>query len=527
MDWPDWIKYQVFSSLDFKDLYRCERVCRDWNEYLSSREEGRLVYREANFREVLGAPFHFIDKEKLHLESLALAARRSEPALSELLLELKAEKDGAEARSRGGGQNEQMGGEGREGDSHLLRIRTRGFLKRFYSHNGSLMWPWVLRFNQFKLNLKRELLSGDAKVFFAIGSHEFEFASADAEGFQWRCNEHGYSAGLEYHAHLPEKWRYACDLLRPHAGGTGKQNSITFGFQGREGKYTKLLDSEGHMFLAGFGNAGEYYQMALCGSDGHLEWDPVSWDCECTGFTVQRTKLTAYCHLMEIDPADLSLVCSPSFTTHWKETSFLVKQQKNDQSRSRSRPTMLSDQYSAREILQGCASIKLSFTVYNRHYMVELDQAREKDDLPFDSLLGYTTRKRYTWTDAQGWDKYGEDWGSVDLCIMTGKGGSTFKENILLVGRTCVEIPFGQRIGNKFEVKQLFWLKNSNSKVKPRVGDAVQNVVKDYNLFEVVHHFMYDEKTKIVSDHVVRMTDATMFVQCVQESNFHNFMVGE
>lgn len=223
--WPDWVKFQVFSRLvqDFKDLYRCERVCKDWREYLSGREGGRAIYREATFKEVLGAPFGF-DKRKLHLETLVLAARKAEPHLAKLLLELKGEKDRAEGRRNGQREVEVEGeGQGETVDAHVRSPCMRSFLKRFYSHNGSLLWPWVIRFNQFKLNLKSKR-DEDVKVFFAIGSHEFDF-SLD-EGFHWRVCDHesggfGFSAGLEYHAYLPEKWRYACDLLTHRAAERG------------------------------------------------------------------------------------------------------------------------------------------------------------------------------------------------------------------------------------------------------------------------------------------------------------------
>ena len=302
-----------------------------------------------------------------------------------------------------------------------------------------------------------------------------------------------------------------------------------------DGKCIKLLDSEGHAFLAGFGTAtGEHYEMRLGGSDGHFDWDPVSWDCECTGFTVQRTKLTAYCHMMEIDPDDLSLVCSPSFSCHWKE--LIHKRDEKGLIVNHGNGPYCG---SAREILQASPSIKLSFTVQNRHYIVDLNHVRG-EDLPFDSGLGYSTSlvKKYTWCDAEGWDKYGEDWGSADLCIMTGSGGP-FRKNVLLIGRTCVEIPFGQRIGNRFEVKQLFWLKDVRGhlpqprystrsvQVQRHLPEAVQNAVKDYHLFEVVHHFVYNEDKMVVSDHVVRITDATIFTECVLAGDFHNFMVGE
>ena len=459
---PGWLKYRVFTSaqLSFKDLARCESVCRDWRDFLSRSD--CWFWREMTCRELTGAGIEDLREQKVALQEVVNALRDVKLDGEDLLVDFVTPL--LHAVQGAGNRDPEF---------------WRKCLKRFYRNQSSLVWPYVIRFALFKLSLRlgelvkfRFSISGSADPLDPESKivKEYEFGCDEIYSVE---DENVISSGLRIQSHCDDT---RLDAPSPLHNPPNTTSDVSVSLWRGEGssRWSDIMTSEGHPFLSWMNAGAVQYGVHLNDEAGIScqEWDEFSWDCECSGFVIMRTTFIAYVHFMEICPT----VLSPFRVMHTRvdRTSTLD--------------------------LEDYEELKVIFGFGKRNYAANVVRVG-KDVFCSDILRRWDVND-----EREKWNLlHDENSEGMHMCVLT-------RENHLIVGRTGMDTTsfrsVGQGNGVSYCERDLFFWRRRRSRGGGNVNpswrgstDAYptpQSALALYHLYKLTHKYKYDKTNGVV-----------------------------
>ena len=460
---PGWLKYRVFTSaqLSFKDLARCESVCRDWRDFLSRSD--CWFWREMTCRELTGAGIEDLREQKVALQEVVNALRDVKLDGEDLLVDFVTPL--LHAVQGAGNRDPEF---------------WRKCLKRFYRNQSSLVWPYIIRFALFKYKLSES--KGQKFRFSISGSADpLDPESKIVKEYEFGCDEiysvedeNVISSGLRIQSHCDDT---RLDAPSPLHNPPNTTSDVSVSLWRGEGssRWSDIMTSEGHPFLSWMNAGAVQYGVHLNDEAGIScqEWDEFSWDCECSGFVIMRTTFIAYVHFMEICPT----VLSPFRVMHTRvdRTSTLD--------------------------LEDYEELKVIFGFGRRNYAANVVRVG-KDVFCSDILRRWDVND-----ERENWNLlHDENSEGMHMCVLT-------RENHLIVGRTGMDTTsfrsVGQGNGVSYCERDLFFWRRRRSRggggnVNPSWRGSTdayptpQSALALYHLYKLTHKYKYDKTNGFV-----------------------------